>query len=415
MAAKAALCYYLPVPKILSAASQRFAAVDILRGLSIIAVVLFHIAISLGTHGAFLSEVVRPSLFHLFFDNALDGVSVFFAVSGFLITLTCLRRFGSLHNISPRIFYRIRFARIGPLLLLVLCVLSLLHIERVIGFLIPEQVASLPRTVFAVLTFHLNWLEGTRGFLPAPWDVLWSLSVEEMFYIVFPIACLTLRWRVGRLLFGTLLLGLVIAGPFARTMWSVGRPIWSTRSYFGGMSSITMGCITAMLVVAYQRRRDTPRKGVLLAIAWGGVLLMALIMQPGSWAYCQPLWRTGTGTTVLILGVCAILFGTVLRDQPGRAWSAPVRWFGTHSYEIYLLHLFVIHALSSCSAHHTPERSHLLVLWTVVMLVLSGIAGWIGSKFFSEPMNRLLRGAAPPPTDSSQRLKRYAERKLHAA
>jgi peptidoglycan/LPS O-acetylase OafA/YrhL len=384
------------VPKILSAASQRFAAVDVLRGLSIIAVVLFHISISLGTQSARLGDVVRPFFFHVFFDNALDGVSAFFAISGFLITLTCLRRFGSLQNIRPLTFYRIRFARIAPLLLLVLGVLSLLHTERVIGFLIPGEVASLPRAVFAVLTFHLNWLEGTHGFLPAPWDVLWSLSVEELFYIAFPIACLALRWRPGRILFGMLLAALLIAGPLARTVWSAGNPIWSTRSYFGGMSSITMGCITAMLAVAYQRRWGVPRKGLLLAIVLCGILVVALIVQPRSWVYCQPLWRTGTGTTVVVLGVCAILFGTVLRDHPGSAWSAPLRWFGAYSYEIYLLHLFIIHALSAFSAQHTPEKSHLLLLWVAAMLFLSGVVGWMTSKCFSAPMNRLLSGATPP-------------------
>ena len=84
-------------------------------------------------------------------------------------------------------FYRIRFARIAPLLLLLLAVLSLLHLGNVQGFRIPAKTTTLPRALFAALTYHLNWLEALHGYLPGNWDVLWSLSVEEMFYLFFPL------------------------------------------------------------------------------------------------------------------------------------------------------------------------------------------------------------------------------------
>lgn len=77
------------------------------------------------------------------------------------------------------------------------------------------------RALLATLTFHINVLEAHRGYLPANWDILWSLSVEEMFYLFFPLV------RRYTKLFIVVLLILVILGPFAR---SHGNSIW--KEYF---------------------------------------------------------------------------------------------------------------------------------------------------------------------------------------
>lgn len=67
--------------------------------------------------------------------------NVFFVVSGFLITLISIRRFGSLAQLRPGFFYRIRFARIASPLLLLLAVLSVMHLAGVPEFRIKPQVA----------------------------------------------------------------------------------------------------------------------------------------------------------------------------------------------------------------------------------------------------------------------------------
>jgi peptidoglycan/LPS O-acetylase OafA/YrhL len=139
---------------------------------------------------------------HLFFLNGGNGVTVFFAISGFLITLTSLRRFGSLSGMRPVTFYRIRFARIAPLLVSIVTVLSGLALVRAQGFQFSHTMAPLWRAVVAVFTFHSNWLEARYGFLPANWNVMWSLSVEVMFYLFFPLTCVALlRIRRGIILF----------------------------------------------------------------------------------------------------------------------------------------------------------------------------------------------------------------------
>ena len=161
------------------AVTPRFDGVDVLRGFSILSVVLLHTWIRMHFPGSTVNQVMRGWLAHLLLRNGDNGVTVFFAVSGFLITLTSLRRFGSLAEMRPARFYRIRFARIAPLLILLLAVLSLLHLAHFEGFRIPAKTTTLTRALFAALAFHLNWLEAVHGYLPANWDVLWSLSDDE--------------------------------------------------------------------------------------------------------------------------------------------------------------------------------------------------------------------------------------------
>lgn len=379
------------------ASTLRFDGVDFLRGLSIIAVVLLHGQLRLLFNNSISIEDLLPHwFFHLLFNNGGNGVTVFFSISGFLITLTSLRRFGSLANIRPLAFYRIRFARIAPLLLLLLAVLSVLHLVHAPGFRIPTTCATLPRALVAALTFHVNWLEAAHGYLPANWDVLWSLSIEEMFYLFFPLACvLLLRWRHGMPVFVVLLLGFVTMGPFARVAWT-SNPIWQNDSYLGGMSSIALGCVTALAADRLQRtariRRDAR---VVWIVQIAGVLLMVLIVVWPPWNGLRFLGRIGVDDTVLALGTCLFILATVLRGRGGHAWSRPIRWFGRRSYEVYLTHEFVVVWMTAL--YVKLQRGSPLV-WIAAELLLCAPLGACVARWYSEPMNRLLRGAAPPPT-----------------
>ena len=92
--------------------------------------------------------------------NGQQGVQIFFAVSGFLITATSLRRWKSLDRVSVADFYRLRFARIAPLLLGLLAVLSVLHLAHVQHFVVSPETGGLGRALVAALTFHVNLAGG---------------------------------------------------------------------------------------------------------------------------------------------------------------------------------------------------------------------------------------------------------------
>jgi peptidoglycan/LPS O-acetylase OafA/YrhL len=375
--------------------TPRFDDIDVLRGLSILAVILLHIYLALYYAAGFSIRPRFPRwLFHLPFTNGGNGVTVFFAVSGFLITLTSLRRFGSLAHMRPAAFYRIRFARIAPLLLLLLAVLSVLHLCHVDAFRIPADRATLPRALFAALTFHVNWLEAVHGFLPANWDILWSLSIEEMFYLFFPLVCVgLLRIRFGQPIFIALLIGFAAMGPFARTVWTA-NPIWQEKSYLGGMDGIALGCLCALITDRFMKGGYLDRKhaaNTLLILKFAGAVCIALIAIWPRWHWMNFLGNTGLDGTVLSLGTCLVMASSVLRGQPGRSWIAPVRWFGRHSYEVYLTHEFIV---VWGIAIYLRVRRLPLSLWILAIIFLSAALGAAVARFFSEPLNRNLRSSS---------------------
>lgn len=238
--------------------SQRNDGIDLLRGICIIAVILLHCRI----HIPFDHTIMPQWLYNIVFGSGYYGVIIFFVISGFLITSHCLQRWGNLQNIHARQFYRMRFARIIPCLLALLLISSLLDLSQVHGFIINATKLSkelfaargyhnttLPQALFAALTFHINYLEAKvmHRYLPGNWDVLWSLSVEEMFYLFFPVVCLLFR---RSRYFITVMALFVLISPFARTFSH--SEMWQEYSYFGGMGGIAIGCLAALF--SHQRK-----------------------------------------------------------------------------------------------------------------------------------------------------------------
>src|SRR5690348_7973657 len=119
--------------------------IDVLRGIAIVLVVLSHLGLN------FRMPLARTPLGALLPDPVIEvltqsghgAVFIFFVSSGFLITTHSLRRWQSLERISLRGFYARRFARIVPLLTVLLVVLAMLHLLRVPGYVIHRPGQSL--------------------------------------------------------------------------------------------------------------------------------------------------------------------------------------------------------------------------------------------------------------------------------
>ena len=147
--------------------------------------------------------------------------------------------------------------------------LAALHGLDVPGFVI--ETTSLARAALAALGMHLNWLEARTGYLPAAWNVLWSLSVEEAFYLAFPLLCMLALATGERLLKLTLLL-FVALGPFARVAFP-DNEIWADHSYLSCLDGIAIGCLAALWPArapcadppVHAVRRRSVRAGVLPA------------------------------------------------------------------------------------------------------------------------------------------------------
>jgi peptidoglycan/LPS O-acetylase OafA/YrhL len=360
----------------------RLDGIDLLRGLAIFFVLMNHINMRLLFAHVPYTKGLPPQLVSSLVWNGQYGVQIFFAVSGFLITSTALQRWGSPATVSIPDFYRLRFARIAPLLLLLLAVLSLLHLAGVPNFVVSAKTGGLGRALIAALTFHVNVLEATRGYLPGNWDILWSLSVEEMFYLFFPLACRLLG--KGKMMI-PLLIGFVALGPFARTALTHGNPIWREYSYLGGMDAIAMGCLTALMLKHIRMSRSAVR----LCSALGTALLV-FILALGNFAQKLGLERSGLDMTIVGLGACLMVAAEATTQWRGPQILTPLLRLGQRSYEVYLTHMFVVFGFFSVFVHTGKPMAGVPVLFLFV-IVAAGLLGELVARVYSEPMNRLLR------------------------
>ena len=335
-----------------------------MRGIAIALVLLHHFNIAYPLGGGWLVHAVAR--------NGNYGVTMFFAISGFLITSTAIGRWQALERVSVLGFYRMRAARIGPTLLLFLVAVNGLALAGV-GIFVDRAEAGLPVPMIladaAALTFTMNVLMGHAGWFNYALCVLWSLSVEEVFYLFFPL--LSVTFRGGRLL---AFLGVIIlTGPIWR---------WLHRddeygllyAYFACFDGIAIGC--AARLVAFRP------SAALLWAAGGSMLILYL---------SGPIWATAPlGVSAMAAGTAILMLGASATTRaPG--WMHPPAWLGRHSYELYLGHLVPLGLLRTVWPNGAqPEAARLALL--AGYLLSAGVIAMAVGRFVAEPLNRRLRG-----------------------
>jgi peptidoglycan/LPS O-acetylase OafA/YrhL len=371
-----------------AAATARNGGIDVLRGWAVLSVVLLHLNIRVPFDGSSLGRSLPKPLYRLLFWSGYPAVMVFFVISGFLITGMTQARWGALARVDVPSFYRIRFARIAPMLALFIVVQSVLQYSGTTGFSDPAPAASLARTVFSALTFHLNWLEARVGYLPGAWDVLWSLCVEELFYLGFPLLA---RVAHRRSVLYAVLFGFVLMGPCARVSKS-SNEIWQDHSYLSCMGEIAIGCLAASLARGHAMSRLQAKFLLLLG---AGSMVFVLYFRHAVKAL--RLYEFGLDMTVLSCGTAAVLVALSAMATPGRAtnqraWS-PLRWLGRNSYEIYLSHLFVV-LPASLLWKRLGNPTFILLFYASVILTCA-LLGELLARFFSKPLSQSLRAPAP--------------------
>lgn len=360
----------------------RLDGVDLLRGLAIFFVLMNHVNMRLLGAKVPYTHGLPPQLVYSLAWNGQFGVQIFFAVSGFLITSTTLRRWGSISTVNIREFYQFRFARIAPLLLLLLSILSGLHLAHIRNFVVSPKTGGLGRALLAAGTFHINLLEAQRGYLPASWDILWSLSVEEMFYLFFPLVCRLLRRE--RFLLVPLIL-FVILGPFARSHAFNHNPVWREYSYLGGMDAIALGCLTALFVARRNLSRPT-----LWIFGITGAILLTFSLGFSIRAYTWGLGRNGLNMTVLAIGTCMLIAVFAQTRWQAPRILTPLLRLGQRSYEVYLSHVFVVLGFFSLFLAAGKPMKYVPPLFLAVILI-AGLLGELVARGYSEPINRWLR------------------------
>jgi len=346
-------------------ARTRNFGIDCLRGLAILLVVVHHLALPfrLPLGPSLLAEWVPKRLVDAVSFNGYEAVFVFSVISGFLIATRIIDHDGSLAAIRLRRFYAARARRILPLLVLILVPLSVLALCDVPGFA-PEGEQSTLGLLASALSFTFNWYEGRTGWAPAGWDVLWSLSIEEVFYLGFPLLCLCLP---RRLLVGLLLLWALALAPL-RDLVPTQDEVWREKAYLPGMAAIAWGVLAALLA-----RRWRPSRRQARALAWCGALCLVL-----AFVWSDLLWRHlfRSGLYWVCIGACLLLlafYAHPVAPRRGLHWLARM---GELSYELYLSHMFVVLAVvAAYRALLGEENAWTFVVYLPLLLLCRALAG----------------------------------------
>lgn len=312
-------------------------------------------------------------LAHSGFDHVVPGglgVTIFFVLSGYLITTLMRIEHNRTGAIDYRNFYLRRLLRLMPPLLIVTAVAGLLAAFAVIdgGFTLGG--------LFAAVFYFGNYFAIAQDFhgMPAGLGVIWSLAIEEHYYLFYPpLAALLLRF--AQVSWSVILLTTLCAIVLAWRFWLVAQgssEAYLTMATDTRIDAILIGCLMALRFNPVLDRIPAARARTDWAIVAACIAVLI-----GTLLYRDDTFRLTARYTLQSLAIAPLIYLAVARSErlPFR-WlnAAPLVYIGTISYTIYLFHHIVLLGI----AKHWPQLH-----WIGLML-----AGAAVTLAVAEPMRR---------------------------
>jgi peptidoglycan/LPS O-acetylase OafA/YrhL len=348
---------------------RHLAALDGLRGAAILGVLLFHTG---HLSGGFL------------------GVDLFFALSGYLITDLLLREVTATGTLSLVAFWGRRIRRLFPALSITLAGVSLLVWAVGSPDLVRTTLSDGPWVQANLVNWHLLAESASYWDRFGPTRVfehLWSIAVEEQFYLVWPVVVMVIARQVGgqggRWVDRWVgVVAALISAVSLIEMMALANSVDPTRVYTGTDTrafSLLLGALVATRPVGEALGRVVGgwAGGVLALVAVGIAMVWVLVDGVNTWWLFTGGLFLHSLAGALLVGLCVQAPRTVVARV--LAWH-PVRWLGLISYSVYLWHWPIIVLLS-------PQRTGLdgWARTTVVGAASIGLAA-VSKKFVEDPI-----------------------------
>lgn len=355
---------------------------DGLRAISVLAVIVFHQYFVFGAERGWL-------------PGGFLGVEVFFVVSGYLITSLLLAERRETGRVSLRHFWLRRARRLLPAVLVLIAVV----VAFALAFL-PDSISTLRGDVLAALTYTSNWWQivANRSYAvtagrPELLKHLWSLAIEEQFYLLWPpLLILGLR-KLGRARMQVAMFVTAVASTIALAVASFFSINFAYYATFTRLSGLLLGGIMAFSFAPY-RIRGLGGHGARLALDMAGAAGLVILLISFR-VFTFPELNTGHVDRSVFLGGfllvdIATLFVIAAAVHPasdvGRLIGCrPLRWIGLRSYSLYLWHYPIF-----CITRPRVDFQHFLHLhgWPVLALrlVLTFAAAELSFRFVETPI-----------------------------
>ncbi|HEX4347553.1 MAG TPA: acyltransferase [Vicinamibacterales bacterium] len=338
------------------AAARAIPSLDGLRGVSILLVLFAHARGTLGTP-AFLSSAA--------FDHGVLGVRVFFVISGFLITRLIVEEIDTTGRLSLKLFYIRRALRIFPAFYLFLGVV--ICASAVHWLAIPAG------NFWFAATYTMNFVQ--HGY----WETghLWSLAVEEQFYLLWPFTICTLGLRRASILAALL----AVAAPYALlALFLRGSGIYmiANTAFPLSLDAIAAGCVLG----AYIGRLEAHAVFQRVIRSRYGAVAPVVVLALDFLDHHSALYH-GVAQPAITAGICySIARYTHAVQSPGARLLAarPLVWLGQRSYSLYLWQQLFL----------DPYQHSLLQAFPISLLGAFACAG-ASYRFIEVPLNRLRR------------------------
>jgi peptidoglycan/LPS O-acetylase OafA/YrhL len=344
-----------PFPSAVRVRGKRVDGIDGLRTLAVMLVIFYH-----------FHEDTLP--------GGSIGVDVFYTISGFVITRLLIAEFAKTGDIGLWQFYRRRWLRLVPALLVVCAVTAALSFAPVPTF--KHGVSAALLAAFSLVNLVRAAQSGPYTGITSPLSHTWSLGVEEQFYLLWPPVLLALLRRVK----ARTVLSTVVVLTLLPVLWRY--HLWNStaahRIYNGPDTRADQLLAGAVLAIVLARLApDHPwreRMRVWSARLWAPafVVLALMVWQvqiTGRSAWNAPEYTIGFLVTALLAVVLLTSLELLPRSPLTRVLSlAPLAWVGRNlSYGLYLWHYPLMHLLGDLGVHRMLFPSTLLATFIMAL------------------------------------------------
>ena len=350
-----------------------FRGLDGLRAIAVVAVIVFHLV-----PGAW--------------PGGFIGVDVFFVISGFLITSLLLREQHLTGRIALARFWKRRARRLLPALAIVVAITG--GAAWALG---GDLLTGFGRQVLGAATFSANWLsiaaDATYFDHTAPELLrnLWSLGIEEQFYLIWPIVMIALC-RVSKRRWRMLSVG-VIAAASVIAMALLFEPSDITRVYFGTDTHsfpLVIGALLAFAVSSWPSRAIGWSRAARFWTPWVAVPgLIGLTVAFAQVSGDDPATYRG-GLLAVALCTALVIAGAIV---PG-SWigsmldAVPFTYIGRRSYGLYLWH-WPVFVLVTAALPTWPRDGLSALALGAIALIITSVAALLSYRFVEMPIRQI--------------------------